>query len=140
MEPVVHEIFVSRQDLMRLQQLISKVRRESDMDAEYLDRLEAKLERAELIEARAVPADVVTMNSRVQLRDDESGEVHAYTLVFPEGADPAQDRISVLAPVGAALLGAREHERIAWRIPTGEKRMRVEKILYQPEAAGDYHL
>ncbi|BAU50194.1 GreA/GreB family elongation factor [Sulfurifustis variabilis] len=140
METVAHEIYVSGLDLARLQQLIVNARRDSDMDADYLDRLEAKLERAERVETRAVPPDIVTMNSKVELRDEEVGSVHAYTLVFPENADPANDRISVLAPLGAALLGARVHERIVWRVPTGEKQMRVEKILYQPEAAGDYHL
>lgn len=140
MQTVAHEIYVSRLDLARLRQLIATARRESDMDADYLDQLEAKLERAEEIESRAVPADVVTMNSRVELRDEASGEVHAYTLVFPENADPAQARVSVLAPLGAALLGARLKERVVWRVPAGEKQMRVERILYQPEAAGDYHL
>lgn len=140
METVLHEIYVSGLDLARLQQLIGRARRESDMDADYLDRLEAKLERAERVESRAVPSDVVTMNSRVRLRDDASGETHIYALVFPENADAAQDKISVLAPAGAALLGAREQDTISWPVPTGEKQMRVEKILYQPEAAGDYHL
>lgn len=140
MQTMVHEVFVSRIDLARLQQLIDKARRESDIDADYLDQLEAKLERAELVESRAVPADIVTMNSRVQLRDEQDGSSHTFTLVFPENADPAQDRISVLAPLGAALLGARVGEPVVWRVPSGEKCMRVEQILYQPEAAGDYHL
>lgn len=140
MQTAVHEIYVSRVDLARLQQLIANARRTSDMDADYLDQLEAKLERAEEIAPRAVPVDIVTMNSRVELRDEESGALHAYALVFPEDADPAQDRISVLAPLGAALLGARLGERIAWQVPGGEKRMQVERIPYQPEAAGDYHL
>lgn len=65
---------------------------------------------------------------------------YSYTLVFPQDADPVRQCVSVLAPLGMALLGGEEHAEVEWETPSGLMRMVVEKILYQPEASGDYHL
>jgi regulator of nucleoside diphosphate kinase len=80
------------------------------------------------------------MNSRVKLVDLESDETMEYTLVFPQDADLAEGKISVLAPIGTAMLGYRVGDVFSWQVPSGERRIRVEAILYQPEAAGDYDL
>ena len=87
-----------------------------------------------------MPHDVVTMNSRVQLVDLDTGEAMTYTLVFPDDADLRQGKISVLAPIGTAMLGYRVGDTFEWRVPAGLRRLKIEAILYQPEAAGDYHL
>jgi len=83
---------------------------------------------------------VVTMNSKVILRDLDISEEMNYCLVFPKDADIASGAISVLAPVGTAILGYREGDIVEWPVPSGKRRIRIEKILYQPEAAGDFHL
>ena len=80
------------------------------------------------------------MNSRVRLRDLRTGEDETYTLVYPEEADIDEGRLSVLAPLGTALLGSRNGQTIVVNAPGGRRRLKVERILYQPEAAGDYHL
>ena len=95
---------------------------------------------AEIVEPKSVPADVVTMNSRVVVKDVESGETSEYTLVFPEQADVAQGRLSVVSPIGTAILGYAKGDTIAWQTPGGPRQIRIEDVLYQPEAAGDYHL
>ncbi len=80
------------------------------------------------------------MNSRVRLSDISKAEKLVYTLVFPRDADSATGRISVLAPVGTAILGCRVGDIIEWQVPAGTRRLKIEEVLYQPEAAGDYHL
>ncbi len=87
-----------------------------------------------------IPPDVVTMNSRVVLRDLDSDETMTYTLVFPKDADIGAGAISVLAPVGTAIIGYAVGAVIEWPVPGGIRRIRIEQILYQPEAAGDFHL
>jgi regulator of nucleoside diphosphate kinase len=76
------------------------------------------------------------MNSTVRLRDLDSGEVETYTLVYPNEADAEENRISVLAPIGTAIIGYRVGDVIKWPVPGGFVRLRVEEILYQPERAG----
>ena len=87
-----------------------------------------------------VPPDVVTMNSRVVLVDLDTREEMVLLLVFPQEADVAQSRISVLAPIGTAMLGYRVGNAFTWQVPDGIRRLRVKQVLYQPEASGDYHL
>jgi len=102
--------------------------------------LQAELGMARVVAPAEVPPDVITMNSKARLRDCETGEEMVYTLAFPAQASIEQDRISVLAPVGTAMLGHRVGDEFQWNVPAGAVRLRVEEVLYQPEAAGDYHL
>ena len=84
---------------------------------------------------------MVGQNSKpVDIQDMDSGENLVYTLVFPGDADFDNGKISVLAPIGTALIGYRAGDRITWRVPSGIKKLKVKSILYQPEAAGDFHL
>ena len=132
-------IFITEKDMERLRKLMPDTRRSPGIPAHLKD-LAGELDRAETIASRKVPSDVITMNSRVQLVDLESGEAMEYTLVFPQDADLAQGKISVLAPIGTAMLGYRVGDVFSWQVPSGERRIKVEAILYQPEAAGDYDL
>lgn len=80
------------------------------------------------------------MNSRVRLKDVETGEEKIYTLVFPSDAAIEANKISILAPIGTAILGYKAGDLIEWPIPAGVKTFRIEAVLYQPEAAGRYDL
>jgi regulator of nucleoside diphosphate kinase len=102
--------------------------------------LEQELARGEVVDPQHVPKGVVTMNSRVRIRDQKTRKEETITLVYPEEADINDGRVSVLAPLGTALLGARVGDVVEVHAPAGVRRIKVEKILYQPEAAGDYHL
>lgn len=133
-------IFITEYDLARLEELLDKVSAEESRDSKHLKELEDELLRAEVVEPRDIPADVITMNSQVCLKDLDSGEELLYTLVFPGDARLEDNRISILAPVGTALLGYRVGDTIKWKVPGGIRRLKVKKILYQPEAAGDFHL
>ncbi|BCS52805.1 nucleoside diphosphate kinase regulator [Geobacter sp. SVR] len=134
------QIFITDFDLERLEELIETTSRNSSRDGRYLHELEQELTKAEVVTPAGIPPDVITMNSRVCLRDMESGEDLIYTLVFPGDADLENNRISVLAPIGTAMIGYRTGDTITWQVPGGTRRFKVRKVLYQPEAAGDYHL
>jgi regulator of nucleoside diphosphate kinase len=133
-------IYITEFDKKRLEELIEVAEDFGDHGRKDLAALAAELGRATVVSSRDVPADVVTMNSRVRLRDLESGEDMAYVLVFPNQADISSGAISVLAPVGTALLGYAKGDEIEWPVPGGIRRIKIEDVLYQPEAAGHYHL
>jgi len=105
-----------------------------------LKELNADLQTASIVNSEEVPSDVITMNTRVLLRDLPSGDEEEWVLTFPETADIYENRISVLAPMGVAMLGSRVDDEITWETPRGEARARIVSVAYQPEAAGDLHL
>jgi len=133
-------IYITNFDMERLRKLLEGARLWSQRDREYLDKLEEELDRAILVASEDVPGDVVTMNSQVSVCDLDSKKEMTLRLVFPSDADYEQDRISILAPIGTALIGYRAGDTVEWRVPAGVKRLKITAVLYQPEAAGDYHL
>lgn len=132
-------IYVTRQDKARLEALLGghiPLRNQEAAEA-----LESELVDAKIVAPEEVPADVVTMNSKVRFVDEDAGGERIVTLVYPKDAAADEGKISVLAPVGAALLGLSVGQRIEWPVPGGRvKRLRIAEVLYQPEAAGDTEL
>jgi regulator of nucleoside diphosphate kinase len=129
-------IFVTKRDLQRLTRLLEGHR--SRRDAKARAALEEELGHAIVVDSREVPRDVVTMNSRVQFEDAETGAALDITLVYRRDADVDEGRISVLAPVGSALVGLAVGQSITWQLPAGKDRhLRVIGVTYQTEAAGD---
>src|SRR6185503_17177663 len=128
-------IVLTEADFDRLQWLIDSLRVQCHRDAERLDELEAELMRATVVESCKVSGDVVTMNSRVRIKDLNTGRELAYQIVFPKDANVAKNRISVLAPIGTALLGNRVGATVKWRVPSGLRRFVVMAVDYQPESA-----
>ena len=105
-----------------------------------VDDLKRELQRGQVVPASQVQPRIITMNSRVRLTDLQTEEKETYTLVYPDDANINEGKLSVLAPLGTAMLGARVGQVIEVRAPVGLRRLKVDRILYQPEAAGDYHL
>ncbi|MBA8889324.1 regulator of nucleoside diphosphate kinase [Dokdonella fugitiva] len=102
--------------------------------------LRDELARADVLAPAQMPNDVVTMNSRVRAVDLDNGDAYDLTLVYPRDADGDAGRVSVLAPVGSAILGLRIGQTMQWPMPGGRRMtLRVDAIHYQPEAAGDLH-
>lgn len=131
-------IIVTEADLARLMRVIANA---SARDAAAAEALEGELDRAQVVPSEYVPGEAVTMNSRITFQDDETEKRRSITLVYPHDADPRHSRISVLAPVGSALLGLSIGQTIEWPLPNGNKKvLRVVGIDYQPEAAKDLHL
>jgi regulator of nucleoside diphosphate kinase len=133
-------IYVTEPDYHRLSALIESTRERNGVDIQYLNKLEAELDRAEIVDPKAIPANVITMRSKVRLKDLVTGEANTYSLVFPTEADFSEGKISILAPVGTAILGYKSGDTIEWSVPSGLRRIKVDEVLYQPEAAGDYEL
>jgi len=131
--------YITDFDLKRLRETISIWRRSDFTRRNDLQELEEVLNRGLLISSRNVPGDVITMNSTACLIDLDTGEELVYTLVFPKDADIQQNKISVLAPIGTAMLGYSIGEIFEWRVPDGVRRLKVKELLYQPETSGDYH-
>ncbi len=130
-------LYVTESDKARLEDLFDYVSNFWKRDQRYLDALRQELERAEVVAAAEIPPDVVTMNSQVRVRDLSNGKVTVYTLVFPRDSDFSRNRISILAPIGTALLGLRVGNVVEWKVPAGTRRLKIESVLYQPEAAGE---
>lgn len=128
-------IYITDADCERLRGLIEGRRQARTPDRASLDILEQELDRAEVVHADELPRDVVTMNSEVRVRDLDSGTIQRYRLVFPTEFR-WDDSISVLAPIGTAILGYRVGDVIEWKVPKGIRRLEVVEIVYQPEAAG----
>jgi regulator of nucleoside diphosphate kinase len=126
------QIYLTQADMDRLLQLVDAY------PGKRFEQLERELLRAHVVKRTEMPADIVTMNSRVVFEDEGSGERREVTLVYPGSADIDTGRISVLTPVGTALLGLRVGQSIDWELPGGgRRRYRVAAVPYQPEAAGE---
>lgn len=132
MRNLEQDIIITETDLQRLLPVLDQ------HNTPASDSLASELYRATVVDARAVPPDVVTMNSDVVYEDCESHVQRVVRVVYPKDADASRGFVSVLAPIGSALLGLRVNQSIEWSVPSGTKRIRVLEVRYQPEAAGDY--
>ena len=128
-------IYVTPPDMERLTSLLEARRWQGREDGRTLEVLEEELDRAVVVDAEHLPPDVVTLDSRVQLIDLDSGEELLFAVVLPSRANADEGRISVLAPLGMAVLGYRSGDVIEWDVPGGRRRLRVTHVHYQPEAA-----
>lgn len=133
-------IYITDYDLKRLRELLDETRRKEGRLNGYMENLDLELARGITVAPTLVPPDVITMNSRVLLVDQDTQEEMEFTLVFPQDADIAEGKISILAPVGTAMLGYRAGDIFSWKVPDGVRRLLITRVPYQPEAAGDYHL
>ncbi len=133
-------IFITSFDRDRLMDLIEGIRAYNKKSNATLDMLEHELIRGTIVDSKKIPPDVVTMNSKVSIVDVDSGKKKTYSLVFPSKAKIDENRLSILAPLGTALLGYRVGDVIQWDVPSGKKTFKITNILYQPEASGNYAL
>lgn len=129
-------IYITESDWDRLERLMSGAGK-----APNIAKLRSELDEATVVPSEEIPSDVVTMNSRVSVQELDTGEKSEITLVYPSDADVNRRRISILAPVGAAILGLRVGDEIEWPLPSGKTRTyRIVSVLFQPEAEGRYDL
>jgi regulator of nucleoside diphosphate kinase len=134
-------IWLTAQDYNRLRHLLGELTRQSRGMQAGVDTLEDILDLARVVHPEKVPGNVVTMNSRVLYEDVSTQEKGTVTIVYPADADPSSGKISVLSPVGAALLGESEGAEVELPLPHRQsRRIRIGSVLYQPEAQGDFAL
>jgi len=134
-------IWLTEHDYTRLKHLVAQLARQSRGMQAGMETLEGILESARVVNPAGVPENVVTMNSRVLFEDVLTREHGTVTVVYPANSDPAAGKISVLSPVGAALLGETEGREVELPLPYGKtRRIRIIGVLYQPEAQGEFAL
>lgn len=133
MPPQRQTIYITDEDRAALFRLITS-RQPPYQEVSSLVNLKGELERALVVGVADLPPTIVTLGSRVLLQEMDSGVIGEYTLVMPGRADITQGFISVLAPVGTALLGQSEGDVVEWIVPAGRRRFRIESVLYQPQA------
>ena len=127
------EILISREDCLRIEKAIAEQRsRHAGRDRDDLVRLEGELNRAKKVAVENLSADVVALDREVTMIDLEDNSEETYRLVLPDQADVSRLRISVLAPIGAALLGYREGDQVEWPVPGGLRRLRIKRVTRPP--------
>lgn len=130
------QIIVTKEDHARLESLLASSFAAACSDRPYLQSLRGELDIAQVINSEEVPANVITMNSTVRMREVRTREMETYTLVYPERADFAEGKLSVLAPIGTAILGYQVGDIVEWSVPGGMIRFKIEELVFQPERDG----
>lgn len=134
------QLQISNLDYQRLINLLQKIKTTMKDDLHNIETLEAEIEKAKRIEPRKMKTNVVTMNSDVEVTDEDTGRLMKFKLVYPNEADFKTGKLSVLSPLGCALIGYSEGDVVEFRVPAGSKKVKIGKILYQPEAEGEFSL
>jgi regulator of nucleoside diphosphate kinase len=127
----VRDIFITEDDFEKLSGLLEGTRRRNPRDREHVDRLAAELDRAHVVPLEEMPAGVVRIGSQVAVRDLDTGGSVVFTVVVPAEANVDEGRVSVLAPLGTAVLGYRQGELIEWRVPGRTRRLHIERVADQ---------
>jgi regulator of nucleoside diphosphate kinase len=129
-------IYITEEDLHRLQRLVDGLKANSNGELSNIMALEEELDRAHVVHAKTIRPDVVTLNSHVRVCDLDTDKIMEYEVVYPNTKPRSSaDPLSVLAPLGTALLGYRAGDIVEWQVPKGKRRLKVLEVLYQPEAA-----
>jgi regulator of nucleoside diphosphate kinase len=126
-------LIITEADERKLRALLSRADEFSERDQIPWRMLEGELDRARVVASHDIPANIVRMNSRVRIIDMRTGEQLVYKIVYPDEANYAEKKISVLAPIGMALLGCSEGTEIEWAVPSGTRRLRIEGVEQQPK-------
>lgn len=135
---MLKEIYITESDKLRLKNIIeTEIKRGNALD-KSMKKLDEEVNSAKVVNSQQIPRDVITMNSRALLNlDDEEIEI---SLVYPEDADLSENKMSVLSPIGMAILGYKAGDTVEWEVPSGVAQIQIKDIMYQPEAFGDYEL
>ncbi|HEX41410.1 MAG TPA: nucleoside diphosphate kinase regulator [Phycisphaerales bacterium] len=134
--PNKKHVYITECDFERLSEWLDTLEKDGAESPRAVAELKKEMERARVVSPRRIDDDVVTMNSRILVKDMVTHEHFRWQIVFPRDANVDEGKISVLAPVGTGLLGYRVGDTVAWEVPGGVRRMKIMQMLYQPEAHG----
>ncbi|NDY71852.1 nucleoside diphosphate kinase regulator [Desulfobacter hydrogenophilus] len=134
------ELLITKFDLDRLESLLDLYWGHNGFDEKNLESLEKKISNCIVVPPEFIPNNIITMNSTFTVENEVTNEKKTYTLVFPEDADIKGNKISILAPIGIAILGHKVGQSIEWVAPSGLKKLKFIKIHYQPETCGQFNL
>jgi len=131
---------VNRLDFERIKKCISDARYFKSINKVEAERLIHELNSATIVEPESIPANVVTMNSIVKMSFLNNNLQVQFQIVYPDQADLKENKISIFSPIATALIGYKVNDEIEWIVPSGLTKIRIDEIIYQPEAAGHYNL
>jgi regulator of nucleoside diphosphate kinase len=134
------DIYITQYDLERLLKVLRELPEKKHVTNFSVQELEDELNRGIVVSPKEVPENVITMNSRVLMRDVESGNDMTLWLVFPDKVDAVKNPVSILSPLGTAMIGYKVGDVFEWESPSGTKKIEVLDILYQPERVGNFVL
>lgn len=134
------QIILSKLDFSRIYKCISDAKRLNTIGAKEIENLLKELNSAKVVEPHEIPCDVVTMNSIVKISFLNTSKTIKFQIVYPDQANIKENKISIFSPVATALIGYKVSDEIEWIVPLGLTKLRIDEIIYQPEAAGDYDL
>lgn len=134
------KITINRLDYARIKKCIHDARQFKSISNTEAEKLLKELDSAEIVEPEAIPSNVVTMNSIVRLSFLNNNKQIQFQIVYPDQANFKENKISIFSPIATALIGYKVTDEIEWIVPAGLTKMRIDEIIYQPEAAGDYSL
>lgn len=131
---------INKLDYLRIQQCMYDAKQANAITVTEAASLLNELKLGKLLEPEEIPEDVVTMNSIVKISFLNSNKTIEFQLVYPDKADVKKNKISIFSPIATALIGYKVADEIEWCVPAGVTKIRIEEIMYQPEAAGHYNL
>ncbi|MFZ2904975.1 MAG: nucleoside diphosphate kinase regulator [Cyclobacteriaceae bacterium] len=134
------KLIVNRLDYARIKKCINDAKQFRSISNTEAEKLMKELDSAKIVEPEAVPSNVVTMNSIVKLSFLNNSKQIQFQIVYPDQANIKDNKISIFSPIATALIGYKVNDEIEWIVPAGLTKIRIDEILYQPEAAGDYTL
>jgi len=134
------QIILSKLDFARIFESIKEAKRLNKISASESEMLIGELNSAKVVEPQEIPVNVVTMNSIVKISFINTNKVVSFQIVYPNQANIKENKISIFSPIATALIGYKVSDEIEWVVPSGLTKIRIDEIIYQPEAAGDYNL
>jgi len=136
----MNKIILSKLDYTRIHKCIHDAKLMNTIGANEAERLLNELSSASIVEPEEIPHDVVTMNSIVRISFLNVKKTLQFQIVYPDKANMKENKISIFSPVATALIGYKKSDEIEWVVPSGLTKLRIDEIIYQPEAAGDFDL
>lgn len=137
---LMSKIILNKLDYSRIKNAIADARQYKSISTADAENLMKELNAAQIVEPDKIPGNVVTMNSIVKISFLNTGKQVEFQIVYPNKANMKEKKISVFSPIATALLGYKAGDEIDWIVPAGPTKIRIDEIVYQPEAAGDYNL
>ena len=134
------KIIINRLDYARIKKCINDAKQFKSISTTEAEKLMKELDSAKIVEPEAIPSNVVTMNSIVRLSFLNNNKQVQFQIVYPNQANFKENKISIFSPIATALIGYKVADEIEWIVPAGLTNIRIDEIIYQPEAAGDYSL
>ena len=133
-------LILNRLDQVRIQKCIEDAKNVKSITASESDILMKELNSAEILDPEKIPSTVVTMNSIVSISFLNTNKQVQFQIVYPKEANLKDNKISIFSPIATALIGYQEGDEVEWLVPAGLTKIKIDKIIYQPEASGDYNL